>query len=100
MRFYQDVPYTARSPEFTPTVLNALTDAGAVINPEVSSITPAFPDKLHLGSIYASQFKPNAIGPEIERPARIAAEDHELAERFWLIQRPPTKIASALNSIL
>jgi LmbE family N-acetylglucosaminyl deacetylase len=89
-RFYQDVPYAARSPEFTPTVVQALRKAGVVLSPEVVEISSAFSEKLRLVSLYGSQFKIEAIGPEVEKNARMAAEGGGLAERFWLVQKPPT----------
>src|SRR5262249_50043954 len=89
-RFYQDVPYAGRSPEFTPTVVQALKKAGAVLSPEVVEISSVFREKLHLVSLYGSQFKIEVIGPEVEKNARMAAEDGGLAERFWLVRKPPT----------
>src|SRR5262249_25442118 len=35
-------------------------------------------------------FKIEVIGPEVEKNARMAAEDGGLAERFWLMRKPPT----------
>ena len=43
--FYQDVPYAVRDPKFTPTVLNALTQAGAILVPEVISVSSTFDEK-------------------------------------------------------
>ena len=89
-RFYQDVPYSARSPDFTPTVVEALDRMGAVLTPEIVPISSVFDAKLHLVSLYGSQFKAEAIEPDIEKSARMAAEDSGLAERFWLLRKPPT----------
>jgi LmbE family N-acetylglucosaminyl deacetylase len=88
-RFYQDVPYAAWSPEFTSTVLRALTASGAELIPEIVSIATGFEEKLHLVSLYGSQFKIDVIGPDVRECARMAAEGAGLAERFWLLRKPP-----------
>jgi LmbE family N-acetylglucosaminyl deacetylase len=92
--FYQDVPYAARSPGFTTSVMNALNGAGAILSAEVVPIAPVFNEKLRLVSLYASQFKIDAIGPDVKKNARMAARDDGLAERLWRVQKPPSMTGS------
>lgn len=92
VRFYQDVPYASRSPEFTATVVDALKVAGAVLRPEVVSISSVFAEKLHLVSLYGSQGKMHAVESHIKKCARMAAGDGGLAELFWLVEKPPTDL--------
>lgn len=89
VRFYQDVPYAARFPTFTPTVVEALTRAGAILVPEVAPIRSAFAEKLRLVSLYGSQFKLDAIRADVEASARLADGKGGLAERFWRLKTPP-----------
>ena len=60
---------------------------GAVLTPEVAAITPAFDKKLHLVSVYASQFKLDAVRADIEASAHLADSSDGLAERFWRIDQ-------------
>jgi LmbE family N-acetylglucosaminyl deacetylase len=89
VRCYQDVPYAARFPTFTPTVLDALSRAGAVLVTETVPIARAFDSKLRLISLFASQFKLAAIRSDVERSARLASADGGLAERFWKVEKFP-----------
>jgi len=89
IRFYQDAPYAARFPTFTPTVVGALTRAGAILVPEIVPITSAFAEKLKLISIYGTQFKLDAIAPDVETTARMADGHGGLAECFWRLEKPP-----------
>jgi LmbE family N-acetylglucosaminyl deacetylase len=93
VRLYQDVPYAARFPSFSPTVLDALTRAGAVLEPELVPITPLFAKKLHLMSLYASQFKLDAIRADVEASARVADGDGALAERLWRLKKTPDALS-------
>jgi LmbE family N-acetylglucosaminyl deacetylase len=88
--FYQDVPYAVRNSKFTSTVVDALTRAGAVLVPEVVSVTSTVNEKRHLVSLYASQFKLDAIWPDVEDSARQAHGNGGLAERLWHLKNPPT----------
>jgi LmbE family N-acetylglucosaminyl deacetylase len=92
VRFYQDVPYAVRCRTFTPTILEALTRAGAILVPETVPIDSAFTEKLKLISLYGSQFKLDAIGPDVEASARMADGHGGLAERFWLLKKPPAAL--------
>lgn len=94
---YQDVPYSARTPTFTPNVVTALTEAGAILADEVVPIESVFAEKQHLVSIYGSQFKLDAIAPDVEKSARLATGGGGLAERFWRIERPPTMVNSNMT---
>jgi LmbE family N-acetylglucosaminyl deacetylase len=72
VRFYQEVPYDTRFPEIAASVVGTLERAGAEMTREVVPIASAFGDKLHLVSLYGSQFKLQTMRPEIEASARQA----------------------------
>jgi LmbE family N-acetylglucosaminyl deacetylase len=92
IRFYQDVPYAVRSPAFTPTILDALKRAGAVLTPESVRIDSGFAEKRKLISLYGSQFKLEAIWPDVEANARMADGHGGLAERFWRLEKRPAAL--------
>ena len=87
VRFYQDVPYAARYPAFTPTIVEALSRAGVALAPEIVPIASVVDDKLHLVSLYGSQFKLDAIRTDVLASAQRAG-DGTPAERLWRIDRP------------
>jgi LmbE family N-acetylglucosaminyl deacetylase len=89
IRLYQDVPYAVRFPEFTSTVVGALTQGGAILAPEIVTVSSVFDDKRRLVSLYASQFKVDAIWSDVEACGRLANDGGGLAEQFWHLTRPP-----------
>ena len=90
IRIYQDVPYAARFPEFTPNMLSALRQAGFQLVLDEASIGAVFEQKLRLISLYASQFKLKALRADIEGSAAGSGPTTDAVERFWTIERMPT----------
>jgi len=70
VRLYEEVPYTVKWTGHADQVIAALRNAGARIEKEHVDINEAMTAKLHLVSIYASQFKMNYIKPLIEKSVR------------------------------
>src|SRR5215831_11377463 len=91
-RFYQEVPYDIRFPEVAASVVDLLEQAGAEMAREVVPIASAFADKLHLVSLYHSQFKLEAVRPDIEASARQAGGAEGMAEVFWRVDRLPNAV--------
>jgi LmbE family N-acetylglucosaminyl deacetylase len=60
-RFFQDVPYAADYPAHTAALIRALGEAGARLEEERVDITSVMAEKMHLLSIYASQWKTEVI---------------------------------------
>jgi hypothetical protein len=89
VRLYQEVPYAARYPTFTASVVDAFTRLGASLIPEAVPIAAVFADKLRLVSLYRSQFELGAIRPDVEASARMAAGDSGMAELFWRLEKLP-----------
>lgn len=88
IRFYQEVPYVARFPHYSRTVLDALTRAGAALTPESRNIESALNAKLRLVGLFGSQFKMDVMRPDVEASAR--ADNGPALERFWKLERLPT----------
>jgi LmbE family N-acetylglucosaminyl deacetylase len=92
VRLYEEVPYAARRPEFTSTVLNGLTKLGARLVPEPVPIEAVFAEKMRLITLFGSQFKLQALQADIESSARLAGEGGPRSERFWKMERPPASL--------
>jgi LmbE family N-acetylglucosaminyl deacetylase len=93
IRLYQEVPYAARFPRFTAAIVEELTRSGAKLELERVPVTEAFPDKLRLISFFGSQFKLEALRPDIEASARAAAgDDGGMAEILYRVEAPPRRL--------
>jgi hypothetical protein len=57
--------------------------------PEIVTVSSVFDDKRRLVSLYASQFKVDAIWSDVEACGRLAHDGGGLAEQFWHLTRPP-----------
>jgi LmbE family N-acetylglucosaminyl deacetylase len=88
VRIYQESPYAARAPAYTPAVLRGMERLGAQLTPESIPIVD-HEQKLRLCSIYASQFKMKAILPELEATARLNGD--EPCERLWTLASLPER---------
>jgi LmbE family N-acetylglucosaminyl deacetylase len=92
VRFYQEVPYDSWLPEHAASVVGALERAGAEMAREVVPVASAFGDKLHLVSLYSSQFELEAWRPDIEASARQAGGADGMAEVLWRLDRLPNAV--------
>lgn len=92
IRVYQDVPYAARFPNFTDEMVLALRQAGVEMEAEVIPIGDAFDQKLRLVSLYASQFKMQAMREDIETNARTHESVQGHAELLWTVHAMPNWI--------
>jgi len=85
IRIYQDVPYGARFPKFTPNVLLNIFKAGYKTQSQEVDIENSFKQKLRLISIYASQFKLKILINDITKNAYTSPEKKHATEKFWLL---------------
>lgn len=92
IRFYQDVPYATRFPEFTATILDQLKHMGFHLVGETVAIDASAAAKRRLVSLYASQFKIGVIWPDVEASARPARDETSMVERFWRLEGPARKV--------
>jgi LmbE family N-acetylglucosaminyl deacetylase len=82
-RFFQDVPYAADYPAHTPALVKALADAGARLEEERVDITAEMPEKMHLLSIYASQWKTEVIQRRVENCAKALGTLPDSYRELW-----------------
>jgi LmbE family N-acetylglucosaminyl deacetylase len=92
VKFYEEVPYAARNPGYTQSLVGALADSGAKLDPKVVPIADVFEQKLRMISVYGSQLKLKALQEDIELSAHLAAGGEGLAERFWTLRSLPSKL--------
>ena len=88
VRFYEEVPYTINWPGHAERIITALRNGGARIEQERVNISEAMTEKLHLLSIFASQFKMNYIKPVIEKSA---------VEVLYELVTPPCKTIDPIS---
>jgi LmbE family N-acetylglucosaminyl deacetylase len=88
VRFYEDLPYTANWLGHADRIVAALRNAGARVERERVDISEAMTKKLHLLSIFASQFKMDYIKPVIEKSA---------GEVLYEIVTPPCKTVDPVS---
>lgn len=82
-RFFQDVPYAADNREHTTALVKTLRDAGAGLEEERIDITAEMPEKMHLLSIYGSQWKPKVIQKRVEACAKALGGPPESYNELW-----------------
>lgn len=88
VRIYQDVPYAARFPSYSPHVVSIMSSAGYELEAEHVPIEDNLAAKLRLVSVYASQFKIEAMRDDVVASSR-APDSGVQVERFWLVRAMP-----------
>jgi LmbE family N-acetylglucosaminyl deacetylase len=88
IRFYEEMPYTVNWPRHANRIIRALRNAGARLEQERVDISEAMTQKLHLLSIFGSQFKMNFIRPNVEKSA---------AEVLYEVVTPPCKAIDPIS---
>jgi LmbE family N-acetylglucosaminyl deacetylase len=91
-RFFQDVPYAGDYRAHTAALVKALGGAGARLEEERVDITTVMPEKLHLVSIFASQFKINIIKVRVEACAKaLGGPPKSYSELWYRVAAAPTE---------
>ena len=96
-RFFQDVPYAADYLAHTAALVKAVEEAGARLEEEHVDITAVMPEKMHLLSIYASQWKTEVIQRRVQACARAHGGPPEsYRELLYRVAAAPTKQVDVL----
>jgi LmbE family N-acetylglucosaminyl deacetylase len=82
-RFFQDVPYARDYPAHTADLLKTVEGAGVRLEEERVDITAVMPEKLHLLSIYASQWKKEMIQMKVESCAKALGGPPDSYRELW-----------------
>ena len=99
-RLFQDVPYAADHPAHTAALVKALRGAGARLEEERVDITAAMPEKLHLLSIYASQWKIRVIQVRVEACAKaLGGPPLSYGELWYRVAAAPTENIAMLATL-
>lgn len=92
IKIFQDVPYAARTPDFSEEMLSTLAGVGVKMDPESVPIADVFEQKLRLVSVYASQFKIRAMRDDIEASAGAHGPGSALSELLWTVRELPSRV--------
>ena len=82
-RFFQDVPYAADYPAHTAALIKTFGEAGARLDEERVDITTVMVEKMHLLSIYASQWKTEVIQRRVQACAKALGGPPEGYRELW-----------------
>jgi len=98
-RFFQDVPYAADYPAHTATIINRLAEAGARLEEERVDITTVMAEKMHLLSIYASQWKTEVIKRRVYACAKaLGGAPESYCELWYRVAAGPTANIEMLDT--
>jgi LmbE family N-acetylglucosaminyl deacetylase len=97
--FFQDVPYAADYPAHTADLIKALGEAGARLEEESVDITTVMAEKMHLLSIYASQWKTEVIQRRVQTCAKVLGGPPEsYRELSYRVEAGPTANIDMLST--
>lgn len=98
-RFFQDVPYAADYPAHTAALIKTLGEAGARLEEERVDITTVMAEKMHLLSIYASQWKTQVIQRRVNACAKALGGPPESYRELWYrVEVGPTANVDMLDT--
>ena len=98
-RLFQDVPYAANERAHTAALVKTLEDAGVELAEERLDITAEMPEKMHLLSIYASQWKTNVIQVRVEACAKaLGGSAGTYGELWYRVTSAPKKDIDMLST--
>lgn len=98
LKMYLDVPYAIKHTDYFKYLLRMFHEEGVVLLQENISIDSTINQKLHLASIYGSQFKLQTLVPDIIASAKLTSTSEKLVEPFWKIEALPATIDLELLS--
>ena len=91
-RFFQDVPYAADYQAHTAALVRTLGEAGAKLEEERVDVTAVMPAKMHLLSIYASQWKTEIIERRVQACSKaLGAPPESYCELCYRVVEAPTE---------
>ena len=91
VRLYQDTPYDGQFPGHAPAIVLQLRSWGATLESEDVPIDDLLDDKLRLVSVYASQFKADAVRKGIELSGA-TGQSPGLHEHLWRLAVVPREV--------
>jgi len=98
-RFFQDVPYAADYPAHTAALIEVLGEAGARLEEERVDITAVMVEKMHLLSIYASQWKTEVIQRRVQICAKtLGGPPGSYRELLYRVEAGPTARVDMLDT--
>ena len=91
-RFFQDVPYAANFPYHTAALVQTLREAGVKLEEERVDVTDVKQEKMHLLSLYSSQWKTEVIQVRVEACSKALGGPPDSFNELWYrVEAAPTK---------
>ena len=82
-RFFQDVPYAANFPNHTAALVETLRGTGLKLEEERMDVTDVKQEKMHLLSVYLSQWKTDVIKARVEACSKALGGPPESSSELW-----------------
>ena len=82
-RFFQDVPYAANFPNHTGALVETLRGTGLKLEEERMDVTDVKQEKMHLLSVYLSQWKTDVIKARVEACSKGLGGPPESSSELW-----------------
>jgi LmbE family N-acetylglucosaminyl deacetylase len=91
-RFFQDVPYAADFPNHTAALVETLRGAGVKLEEERVDVTDVKQEKMHMLSVYLSQWKTEIIQVRVENCSKALGGPPGSSQELWYrVTAAPTK---------
>ena len=92
IRFFQDVPYAADLPHHTAALVDTLRGAGVKLEEERVDVTDVKQEKMHMLSVYLSQWKTEIIWRRVENCSKaLGGSPGSFSELWYRVTAAPTK---------
>jgi LmbE family N-acetylglucosaminyl deacetylase len=99
IRFFQDVPYAADLPHHTSALVETLRGAGVKLEEERVDVTDVKQEKLHLVSVYLSQWKTEVIWRRVENCSKaLGGPPGSFSELWYRVTAAPTKDLDTIDT--
>ncbi len=98
-RFFQDVPYAANFPNHTAALVETLRGTGLKLEEECMDVTDVKQEKMHLLSVYLSQWKTEVIKVRVEACSKALGGPTESFNELWYrVTAAPTKNVDMIDT--
>lgn len=98
-RFFQDVPYAANFPHHTAELVYTLRQAGVKLEEERVDVTDVKQEKMHLLSVYLSQWKTDVIWRRVESCSKaLGGAPESFSELWYRVTAPPRKDVDMIDT--
>ena len=98
-RFFQDVPYAANFPDHTAALVETLRGTGLKLEEERMDVTDVKQEKMHLLSVYLSQWKTEVIKVRVEACSKALGGPPDSSNELWYrVAAAPTEDSDMIDT--